>query len=455
MQPSHLSTQSVTASARVFQKFFRRLISPKFWQPLETWMLEGRGRNPVLNVEELAGSLVYHGMMEKGALEGHVKELTGKSISGAALSQWRQSLPIELFERITTQALQPAAELSRHPAAFYKGLRLVGLDGTCMSANNTPGILRRWCKAASRRFRAAFAKVGMVMLVEIGLHNPIAIRVGRRQQSEYELGKEVAQQLPAASLALADRLYGVPSFAAGFLSRCLAVKSHFLTRVRKNLTARALEVLSDGSAIVELRLPLEGGQKFRFLVREIRGVVRNRGGQRVSVRLWTSLMDARRDPADELLALYFQRWEVESTFKEMKVVMYGGRRLRSQTVETACQEILALVLALSMLAQIRAKAACASEMPPLRVSFAQTLRHVRALWLTLSVAGDCLSPKKVEQIIAAFLERMNQWIVAPRRRRSCPRAVRQPVCPWPRLIRRTEQHGDFTYEIKPIHNSIS
>lgn len=451
MRDSHGSA-TVPVSCRVFQKLFAPLLDARWWRKLERRRKaeRGRGRKPELSMEELMGSLVYHGTMESGNLEQHTEELTGKKLSGAALSQWRQTLPWKLFEEIAEQVLRPVADLRKHPQAFYKGLRVLALDGTGMSANNVPRILKRWLKGSSRRFKAAFAKVRMVLLVEVGLHNPVAVCIGPRQESEYVLGWDVGQKLPPRSLVLGDRLYGMPEFAGGLLGRCVTIGSHLLVRVRKNLKAPVLKVLEDGSAIVQIKVRTPEGTWFRFQLREIRGVVRDRSGKRTAIRFWTSLFDARKHPAKELLALYFQRWEVETTIHEMKIGIYGGERLRSQTVETACQEILALVLATAMLARARSQAASVSQLAPLRISFRQTIRFVRALWLTLATSGHRLTAKQIGGMIDDSIRNISRCLSPPRRNRSCPRAIRQPVSPWKRLIRRTETHGEFSYEIKPL-----
>ena len=78
-------------------------------------------------------------------------------------------------------------------------------------------------------------------------------------------------------------------------------------RVKRNLTRCLLEVYPDGSALVEI-----GSGKATRLVREILGRVQRGGrGLATTVRLWTSLLDWRRCPAAQLLALYGRRWEQE------------------------------------------------------------------------------------------------------------------------------------------------
>jgi hypothetical protein len=60
--------------------------------------------------------------------------------------------------------------------------------------------------------RAAFAKVGLCLLVEVGIHNPIAAAIACAGESEMALAKKLLQSLPEKCLLLADRLYGVGAF---------------------------------------------------------------------------------------------------------------------------------------------------------------------------------------------------------------------------------------------------
>lgn len=48
-------------------------------------------------------------------------------------------------------------------------------------------------------------------------------------------------------------------------------------------------------------------------------------------RLVTTLTDHHRYPATELVELYHQRWEIETTYRELKSSMLGGRVLRART----------------------------------------------------------------------------------------------------------------------------
>ena len=167
-----------------------------------------RRRPPVVTPVELIQGLVFHAVAEAGTMAQHVKQLTGKTITDGALAQRRALLPPELFDQLMKAALKPKADPLRHPEAFYQGLRLCGVDGSLFSVTNTPQVKKQMKKARSRRGRAAFPKVGVAVMVELGLHNPIAAALGAQGESEMVLAKQVLAAQPEKSLMLNDRYYG-------------------------------------------------------------------------------------------------------------------------------------------------------------------------------------------------------------------------------------------------------
>ncbi len=84
------------------------------------------------------------------------------------------------------------------------------------------------------------------------------------------------------------------------------------------------------------------------------------------------------------------------------------------------------MLGSALLAAERARAA-AGQVPVLRVSFVKVLEMLRPLWLTLALGEDLLTERQKDQLVRRFYEQMRCCVTAPRRSRSCPRAVRQPV----------------------------
>lgn len=424
--------------------FFRELIS---WQLIYAVLRScgvRRRRPPVLSAAELICALVFHVVAGTGTLARHVKELTGKQLTDGALAQRRALLPVAVFEKILAAALQPKADPGRHPDAFYRGLRLTAIDGSTFSVLNTPQTKKQMRKARSRRGRAAFPKVGVAVMVELGLHNPLAAALGSQGESEMVLTKQLIARQPEQSLMINDRLSGVPALLVDWPA---AGERHFLVRVKANLKRVLLEVLPDGSALVEIR----SGQKTR-VVREILGrVQRGGGGAFTTVRLWTSLLDWRRYPAKELLALYGRRWEQELFYKELKVDMRSTPCLQSHTPLTAVQEIAALILAYAVLVDYRVGAAQMGEVGVLRISFLKTLEVVQGLWQFLELSADLLGPEKIRLLVRRAMRRIAEAAIPKRRQRSCPRALRQPVSSWPRLRKNTYLTGAVEYTVGEIY----
>jgi hypothetical protein len=388
--------------------------------------------------------MVFHTVAEAGTLAQHVKQLTGKNITDGALAQRRALMPAAVFEELMGAALKPKADPIGHPDAFYHGLRLCGVDGSLFSVSNTPQVKKQMGKARSRRGRAAFPKVGAAVLVELGLHNPLAAALGAKGESEMTLARQVLSAQPARSLLLGDRYYGV---AAVLVDLSAEQERHFLVRVKTNLKRRFLESYPDGSALVEI-----GSGKNKRLVREILGKVQRTGrGAATTVLLWTSLLDWRQHPASELLALYGRRWEQEIFYKELKVDTRSTPRLQSHTPLTAIQEIATLILAYAVLVNYRVEAAAVGQVGVLRISFLKTLQVVQGLWQFLEVTSDMLTPAQVSLVVRRSLKRIADMAIPKRRARSCPRKLRQPVSSWPRLRKNTYGKGPVNYSIGEIY----
>lgn len=389
-------------------------------------------------------------MNAAGTFAEHFAQLFDDGLCDSSLSERRTRLPWEVFTELMRLGLRTLAQAATHPEAFWRGWRLVALDGTQFSLTNTPQVKVTMRKAKSRRGRAAFAKITTGVLLELGLHNPLAAAIGRGGQSEWALALELLAQLPARALLLADRLHGCAAFVAAALEACQKVDSHFLIRARTNIRAQTVKRFKDGSRLV--RLPVRQKGKPRVItqwiqVREIRVRVQRPGRRTQELRLWTSLLDPQSAPAGELVALYARRWEHELYYRELKGQLRKSDLLQSHTLETGAQEIAAVVLASALLARERARAA-AGEVPVLRVSFVKTLELLRPLWLVLALGGEVLSARQKRQLTEKFLAFAGRYVTRRRRRpRSCPRAVRQPVCGWPRLLQNQSWEGPVHFKV--------
>ena len=406
----------------------------------------GLGAPPKIKLSKLVLGSVAQQVQGIGTRAENLEVATGWRMSESAISERFQILSSEVFGQIMDVALKPQADPRRHPEAFYKGMRLVGIDGVQFPVANTEAVETQMKKAGSRRGQAAFAHVGLTWVSELAIHHPIAAVIGERQESEMELAHQVLAKLSADILLLGDRYYGVGKFLVLLMLVCLDKPVHFLFRARSNLKPRVIRRLADGSALVEVTAT-DGSTRE---VREIRGRVLGRDHRWTKIRLWTNLLDQRRYPAAELLELYARRWEQEIATDELKNKLHRRHLLKSQTPHTAAQELAALIMAQSVLAQVRMTVAGQAKVPTLRVSFAKTRHYMQGLWLVIENGQGILSHKQIQGLVSRVLQRIANRLTPPRRKRSCPRAVRQPVSKWPRLMKNVSHSGSFLYKVTPI-----
>jgi hypothetical protein len=408
-----------------------------------------RGRKPRVSVSQLASALTFHVMQGAGTLAEHFFELYQEPLANSSWSDRRIRLPWEIFADLMRRALRPVATRRQQPEAFWRGWRLIALDGTQYSVTNTPQVTATTTKAASRRGRAAFAKIGVAVLLELAVHNPLAAAIARTGESELALARRLFAQLPKGALLLADRLYGVPAVMVEVWAACRRVGSHFVFRVPRNIKARLVAKLPDGSrrirvAVREKRRPWHIERWLE--IREIRVQVGRKGFRRHELRLCTSLLDHRKAPALDLAKLYATRWEHELYFREAKRVLRQTDVLQSHTVETGAQEIAAIILATALLARERMRAAN-GQVPVLRVKFGVVLAVVRSLWFFLGPCEDLLTDQQKDQIVQRGDALMRHCVTAKRRPRSNPRAVRQPVRKWPRLMETASVEGPVQFKV--------
>jgi hypothetical protein len=408
-----------------------------------------RGRKPRVPTAQLLPALTWHVMQDTGTLAEHLFQLFRAPLADSSWSDRRLRLPWEIFADLMRRALRPRATRRQHGEAFWRGWRLVALDGTQFSLINTPQITATFEKARTRRGRAAFAKLTTAVLLELGLHNPLAAAMGRHGESEWALAQRLLAQLPQGALLLGDRLYGVAAFAVHARAACARVGSHFLLRASRATKPRLIQRLRDGSRLIEVAVRQRGrpGRILQWLrVREIRVTVGRPGARRHELRLWTSLLDVRTAPALELARVYASRWEHELYFREIKRQLRRTALLQSHTVETGAQEIAALVLASALLATERARAAH-GQVPVLTVSFGQVLNVVRGMWLFLGPFDDLVTDQLKARVVRRGYALMRRRLTPKRRPRSCLRALRQPTKAWPRLLNPQSVTAPFQFKV--------
>src|SRR3990172_3195951 len=120
--------------------------------------------------------------------------------SKSAIFQARARLGEEPLEGLFSRACVPLASVST-PGAWYRGLRLVAMDGTTLDVADTAGNAAAFGRpGTSRGARAAFPQLRVVALAECSTHALFAARMGPYTTGEPTLAKDLVAALEPGML---------------------------------------------------------------------------------------------------------------------------------------------------------------------------------------------------------------------------------------------------------------
>ncbi|MCA1698945.1 MAG: IS4 family transposase [Actinobacteria bacterium] len=297
--------------------------------------------------------------------------------SKAALFKARARLGPEPLRALFDQVAKPLAE--RHSAGgFYRDLRLVSIDGTCLDLADTKVNEQAFGRPGSARGEqlAAFPQLRLVGLGECSTHALFEVAIGPLKDDERKLAGRLLGALGPGMLCLADR--GFYSFK--LWNKARQSGAELLWRTKANHRLAVKERLSDGSYRSELFASSDRKRKAPVPVRVIEYEIEDPGRPpgEARYRLLSTILDPERAPAQELAPLYAERWEFESALDELKVHQRGPRVvLRSKTPDGVIQEVYGHLCVHYAIRWLMHTVALESGHDPDRISFTRTLRVAR------------------------------------------------------------------------------
>jgi hypothetical protein len=298
--------------------------------------------------------------------------------SKAAIFRARQRLGVEPLELLFAAAAVPLASESTR-GAFYRGLRVMSLDGTCLDVADTPANAAAFGRPGSSRRAGggAFPQVRLVGVAECGTHAITRAAIGPYTTSEQALADELLGALGPRMLCLADRgFYSFERFQAARRSG-----AELLWRAKSNMRLPRERTLPDGSYLSSLHAFTDRhAHRHPASVRVVEYALDDTGrpGTRERYRLLTTIADCDAAPAAELAALYGERWELEGALDELKTHQRGPRVvLRSKQPDGVYQEAYGYLCTHYAIRRLMHDAALAADLDPDRLSFTRSLRAAR------------------------------------------------------------------------------
>jgi len=302
---------------------------------------------------------------------GEAVKVTGKS----GISQARRRLGWEVMRQLHEEVVKPLA-VEATQGAWYRRWRLVSLDGSTLEVADEKENERAFGRPAASRGASAYPQMRFVALVENGTHVLFGTRLAGYATGEITLAQEVVTSLRKSMLCLADRNF----FGFALWNRARATGADLLWRVKKNLRLRAEKHLPDGSYLSRIYASerdwrhRSNGVVVRVIDYQLEGIT----DAEPIYRLVTTILDPAEAPAEELAALYHERWEIETALDELKTHLRGAKIvLRSKTPDLVRQEFYGLLLAHFAVRGLMHEVALKASEDPDRLSFVHAVRVIR------------------------------------------------------------------------------
>ncbi len=296
----------------------------------------------------------------------------------AALSNARARLGPEPLKALFAAVAGPLAS-EETKGGWYRGWRLMSIDGTCLDLADTAANAEEFGRPGSSRREGggAFPQVRLVGLAECATHVLADVAMGPCTTGERTLARGVLGSLGSGMLLLADRGF----FSFDFWNEAAAGGAELLWRTKAGHVLPVDERLADGSYLSHLHEVVNFKRRpSNVVVRVIDYTLDDPGRPDTEdrYRLLTTILDPAAAPGDDLAGLYPQRWEFESVLDELKTHQRGPRVvLRSKAPDGVRQEIYGYLCVHYAIRWLMHAVALASDADPDRLSFTRSLRVAR------------------------------------------------------------------------------
>lgn len=343
-----------------------------------------------------------------------------------AYNKARQQLPVSIVEQSLDHVFQQLTEpaTGRLPAV---GRRAFFLDGTSVRLPYTAALAKLY-PPGSNQYGASHWPL-IRMLVAHDLYTGLAMRPhwgplnGPQAVSEQGLLEQALDRLPSESLLVGDANFGVFSVAYAATQRAHPVLLRLTAARAQRLVG---EPLRDGiDRTIEWKpsrddrrnhpaLPADASVAGRLIVRQVQP---GNGAQPFLLALFTTLAA----PADQLVHLYGDRWNIETDLRSLKDTL-RLEQLTCTTVEMVTKEIDMAMMAYNLVRAVSCLAAQRAGLPPRAFSFTRVRNVLNAFAPLISAATDPQQARKLWDDMMYYVDQA-KLPKRHRKRPSHPRAV--------------------------------
>lgn len=167
----------------------------------------------------------------------------------SAFSQARRRLGVAPLRHLFHETARPMAT-HQTVGAFYRGWRLMGIDGTTLDLPDTPENARTFGRPTTGRAEGASPQVRLLALCELGTHAVCGLSIKPICHGEVSMVGPLLDHLGPGDLLVWDRGF----FSYGLIRSVVRRGARLLARVKSNTVLRPIRRLSDGSYLAKVYL---------------------------------------------------------------------------------------------------------------------------------------------------------------------------------------------------------
>ena len=370
--------------------------------------------------------------------------------------QARAGLPLERLQEIH-EAVVSEAETAIATKDLWCGRSVKVVDGCTVTAPDTLANQQRYPQQSVQKAGCGFPILRLVAFLSLATGLLTTWAVGPWLQSEMALLQNLWEGLQAGEVLLGDR--GFCNW--GLLALCVQrnVDAVFRVKGSRRRDFRYGKRLSLNERQVQWKKPKQPAATLsaeqwaslpEFLtLRLVRCRLEMPGFRTQQVILVTTLLDSLQFPAAALGQLYYRRWGMELTLRNIKITLQMDQ-LSCKTPENLEREIYMHFLAHNLVRRLMLEAARRHSVPLERVSFAGSLAAARRY-------GEALLQAKSQTARRRLLEELfrvlAQDLVPDRPGRREPRAVKRRPKPYPRLMCERHRFREIRHQNRYYANS--
>ena len=355
------------------------------------------------------------------------KKLEGPiSSNTAAYVKARKRLKLSFLFNVFKQTRNKIVESSKETSLWY-GRRIKVIDGTAVSMPDTKENQEKWPQSKSQAVGCGFPLMNLCAIFCLKTGIVLDWKIGDKHNTELKLWARLWKRLKKGDILLGDRAYCTYSSIALLKDRGIdhLVRLRGETQIKWKNTTK----IGKGQWLYQWKKPIIKVKSLTqeewesipdiLQVRIIKVKFKRKGFRTEEPMILTTLCDDKEYPVEDIVALYYRRWDVELNFRDIKTTLEMDI-LTCKTPREVVKELMMHMISYNLIQSKMIEASKHLKKPIKRISFNGTRQAIKH-YMILSFSLSC---RKIRtELHTQFLEKIGHCLIPYRKKeRIEPRA---------------------------------